>query len=146
MSELPVLGIEVLSKYAKPDEAAVDAELEAALSSLGRKIVVLDDDPTGVQTVHGISVYTGWDRRAIEAGFAETNPMFFILINSRSFTVEETRRAHVEIAENIAAVSRETGKKYILVSRSDSTLRDTSPGNRHVARDHRGADRPKNRR
>ncbi len=127
MSELPVLEIGVLEKYAKPDEVSVDAELRIALGKLNRKIVVLDDDPTGVQTVHGISVYTSWDPQAIAAGFAESNSMFFILTNSRSFTSEETRRAHTEMAENIAAISKETGKKYILVSRSDSTMRGHFP-------------------
>ena len=30
-----------------------------------KKIVVLDDDPTGVQTVHDISVYTNWEKASI---------------------------------------------------------------------------------
>jgi uncharacterized protein YgbK (DUF1537 family) len=127
MDEIPLPAIGILSKYPQPDERSVDAGLADALSRLDRKIVVLDDDPTGVQTVHDISVYTDWSRRAIESGFAETNSMFFILTNSRSFTSEETKRAHAEMAENIAAVSKATGKKYLLVSRSDSTLRGHFP-------------------
>ena len=31
------------------------------------KIIVLDDDPTGVQTVNGINVYTEWTEDAIAA-------------------------------------------------------------------------------
>ena len=31
--------------------------------------VVLDDDPTGVQTVHDVSVYTGFDGSTIEEAF-----------------------------------------------------------------------------
>lgn len=32
------------------------------------KIIVLDDDPTGVQTVHGVSVYTGLARHRPRLG------------------------------------------------------------------------------
>lgn len=40
------------------------------------KIIVLDDDPTGIQTVHGVCVYTNWSEESIRAGFEEENPMF----------------------------------------------------------------------
>ena len=59
--------------------------------------MVLDDDPTGVQTVHDVSVYTDWSYESIKKGFEEDNKLFYILTNSRGFTVEQTTRAHVEI-------------------------------------------------
>ena len=31
------------------------------------KLVVLDDDPTGVQTVHDVYVYTDWSMESIRA-------------------------------------------------------------------------------
>ena len=49
------------------------------------------------------------------------------MTNSRGFTVEQTTRAHNEIAEVVDAVARETGKEYIFISRSDSTLRGHYP-------------------
>jgi hypothetical protein len=55
------------------DEKMVDEKLAEALKTFNKKIVVLDDDPTGVQTVHGISVYTDWTEENIAAGFAESN-------------------------------------------------------------------------
>lgn len=91
------------------------------------KIIVLDDDPTGIQTVHGVSVYTDWSIESFRSGFAEKNNLFFILTNSRSFTAEKTAQVHTEIAENIAQVSAETGKSFILISRGDSTLRGHYP-------------------
>ncbi|MFA6505791.1 MAG: four-carbon acid sugar kinase family protein [Treponemataceae bacterium] len=127
MSDLPVLNVGILETVKKIDEKSVDGALRAALKNLDRKIVALDDDPTGVQTVHGISVYTDWDSRSVEAGFAETNSLFFILTNSRSFTAEETKKAHTTMAENIAAVSAKTGKKFIVISRGDSTMRGHFP-------------------
>ena len=54
-----------------PDEQKVNNLLINELQSFNKKIIVLDDDPTGVQTVHGISVYTDWTSESIEAGFAD---------------------------------------------------------------------------
>ena len=89
--------------------------------------MVLDDDPTGVQTVHDISVYTNWSEDSIRKGFAEENKLFYILTNSRGFTAAQTEIAHREIAKAVDAVSKETGKEYIFISRSDSTLRGHYP-------------------
>lgn len=54
------ISAEILNSYKKIDEAKADALLMAEIEKNNKKIVVLDDDPTGVQTVHDISVYTGW--------------------------------------------------------------------------------------
>lgn len=91
------------------------------------KIVVLDDDPTGVQTVHGVSVYTGWDEESIRSGFSDSRQVFFILTNSRSFSREQTEIVHREIAAKIERVSQDLNEDYLLISRSDSTLRGHYP-------------------
>ena len=127
MKEVKTIGIEILSSFKAVDEEKVNKLLEEALKKLNRKIVVLDDDPTGVQTVHNISVYTDWEQKTIEDGFNEENSMFFILTNSRGFTIAETTQAHKEIARNIATVSKKTGKNFIVISRSDSTMRGYYP-------------------
>lgn len=117
-----------LFKQIKPiDENIVNEKLNVALKTLNKKIVVLDDDPTGVQTVHDISVYTDWSEKTIADGFAEENSMFFILTNSRAFTAEHTSEVHKLIAERIVAESKKTGKDFIIISRSDSTLRGHYP-------------------
>lgn len=101
--------------------------LEQELRDLGKKIIVLDDDPTGVQTVHGISVYTDWTLESIEKGFLEKNSMFFLLTNSRGFTACETKNAHKEIASNVLRVAKKLNKEFIIISRGDSTLRGHFP-------------------
>lgn len=121
------LNAEVLGSYKKIDEAYVDELLKKEIELSNKKIVVLDDDPTGVQTVHDISVYTDWSEESIRNGFEETNNLFYILTNSRGFTAEQTTKAHREIAEVVDAVSKKTGKEYIFISRSDSTLRGHYP-------------------
>lgn len=126
MDERPI-GAEILRQYPPVDEAALDALLQRELAAARVKLVVLDDDPTGVQTVHGVSVYTDWSRESIRRGFAEESRLFYILTNSRSFTAEQTVSAHREIARRVAGVARETGSDYLLVSRCDSTLRGHYP-------------------
>jgi len=121
------LNISVFDKYKKIDEAAVDALLLEEIKKNKKKIVVLDDDPTGVQTVHDISVYTNWTKDSVRKGFDEENNLFYIMTNSRGFTAEETTKAHLEIAAVVDEVSKETGKEYIFISRSDSTLRGHYP-------------------
>lgn len=121
------ISTDVITSYKKIDEAYIDSLLEAEIKASNKKIVVLDDDPTGVQTVHDISVYTSWDRDSIRAGFDEENSLFYVLTNSRGFTAEQTTKAHHEIAAVVDEVAKETGKEYIFISRSDSTLRGHYP-------------------
>ena len=71
--------------------------LAAELAANADKLVVLDDDPTGVQTVHDVSVYTDWTEGSIREGFAERERLFYILTNSRAMTAAESSRAHEEI-------------------------------------------------
>ncbi|WP_329886468.1 four-carbon acid sugar kinase family protein [Pseudoramibacter sp. HA2172] len=121
------LDAKILKTFPTVDETTVDALLQAEIAKNQKKIVVLDDDPTGVQTVHDISVYTNWTKPAVEQAFAESNNLFYILTNSRGFTAEQTTAAHEEIAVTVDAVAKETGKDYLYVSRSDSTLRGHYP-------------------
>ena len=109
------------------DGQAVKEILQNELADFNKKIIVLDDDPTGVQTVHGISVYTDWTVESLEKGFEEENSMFFILTNSRGFTAAETEKAHTEIATNIVEVAKKLNKEFIVISRGDSTLRGHYP-------------------
>ena len=118
---------ELFAKIPAVDEAKVDAALDEEREAFDRKIIVLDDDPTGVQTVNGIYVYTDWTEESIAAGFAEENRMFFILTNSRAFQTTQTEEEHRTIAARVAAEARRTGKKFMLISRSDSTLRGHYP-------------------
>lgn len=121
------INAEVLTSFNKIDEAYIDGLLKKEIEANNKKIVVLDDDPTGVQTVHDISVYTNWDKDSIRQGFEEENNLFYVLTNSRGFTVEQTTKAHQEIAQVVDEVAQETGKEYIFISRSDSTLRGHYP-------------------
>jgi uncharacterized protein YgbK (DUF1537 family) len=124
MRERPLA--EVLGAYPPPRGEKAKALIAAALKQ-PRKIVVLDDDPTGVQTVHGVSVYTGWDAESIGAGFDEPGPLFFVLTNSRGMGPGESEAAHREIGGTIARTAQAKGRDFMIISRSDSTLRGHYP-------------------
>lgn len=91
------------------------------------KIMILDDDPTGTQTVHDVTVYTNWSPAAMDSLFAQENPVAFILTNSRALTETETRALHTEIAENACAAAQKAGCTFQIISRGDSTLRGHFP-------------------
>jgi uncharacterized protein YgbK (DUF1537 family) len=121
---------EFLTEYPETNaEETQKAEdlIAAEVRKNSRKIIVLDDDPTGVQTVHGIPVYTGWTAEDIEAGFDEPGALFFILTNSRGMTAAETAAVHGEIGKTIARTAQKKPRDFIIISRSDSTLRGHYP-------------------
>ena len=121
------LGIEILDSYKSMNEEELNKQLLECVEKNEKKIIVLDDDPTGVQTVHDVSVYTDWSEESIREGFNETGKLFYILTNSRGFTVEQTTKCHTEIIQNVNKISKETGKEYMIISRGDSTLRGHYP-------------------
>ena len=107
---------------------------DEAYRDFDSQVMVLDDDPTGVQTVHDIPVVTDWAEATLKDAMGE-NRMFFVLTNSRSFSAEKTAAAHREMAQNACRAARETGKRLMLISRGDSTLRGHYPLETKVLRE-----------
>lgn len=87
----------------------------------GTKIVVLDDDPTGCQTVHDIVLSFFWDVETLKR-LIEENDCFYILTNSRALTGERAYHLFAEISGNLLKTGYPAHKLRI-VCRSDSTLR-----------------------
>ena len=92
------------------------------------KIIVLDDDPTGSQTVHSCLLLTSWDVDTLRLGLADQSPIFFILTNTRALTPEQAESRTREVTHNLKeALAAEEIKDFLVVSRSDSTLRGHYP-------------------
>ncbi|MFA7387986.1 MAG: four-carbon acid sugar kinase family protein [Thiohalobacteraceae bacterium] len=96
------------------------------------KLVVLDDDPTGSQTVHSCLLLTRWDPETLRDALLDEAPLFFVLTNTRG--MEPRRAADVtrEVCRNLRTALEDlarTGRRIepILISRSDSTLRGHYP-------------------
>lgn len=89
----------------------------------GRRLAVLDDDPTGTQTVHGVPVLTTWSEEDLRWALRQPSSTFYVLTNSRSFPEEAAARMNREISANLASAAEEVGTEFAVVSRGDSTLR-----------------------
>jgi len=96
-------------------------------SSAHRVTVILDDDPTGTQTVHGIPVLTVWGYDEIVDQLARDTNAFFILTNSRALPPDQAYALILEICSNLKRASSATGRQIGIMLRSDSTLRGHFP-------------------
>ena len=99
------------------------------------RLVVLDDDPTGIQTVHGCLLITQWDEESVRHAFNDDVPFFYILTNTRAMTREEAARVTREAMEMVIKVNKDYGYRLIIISRSDSCLRGHFPLETDVIRD-----------
>ena len=103
------------------------------------KIIVLDDDPTGSQTVHSCLLLLKWDVETLVLGLQDASPIFFVLTNTRSLTPEAAAAVTTEVCENLKqALTRTNTTNFLLVSRSDSTLRGHYPVETDVIAEHLG--------
>ncbi len=96
------------------------------------KIIVLDDDPTGSQTVHGCLLLTRWDVETLRAALLDAAPLFFLLTNTRGMDARRAAAVTREVCRHLKtalAALRDEGSPInpLLVSRSDSTLRGHYP-------------------
>jgi uncharacterized protein YgbK (DUF1537 family) len=103
-------------------------QIQTTIKESGTKIAVLDDDPTGTQTVHGVPVLTEWSPESLRTILAESGAVFYISINTRSMDLPQAQAVNREVAANLKAASDAVGRDFVVVSRSDSTLRGHYPG------------------
>lgn len=96
------------------------------------KIIVLDDDPTGSQTVHSCLLLTRWDKDTLCEAILDASPLFFVLTNTRGMGAKPAADITREVCRNLKLALAELqhgGREInpIIVSRSDSTLRGHYP-------------------
>ncbi|MCD4851750.1 hypothetical protein LN996_13090 [Arthrobacter sp. AK01] len=134
------LEADVLAAF--PAEVQIPAHLvadavAASAATTPRVLVVLDDDPTGTQSVADLAVLTRWEAEDFTWAFThirenQTKPAVYVLTNTRSLDPAEAAARNEEIVRNAlsaAAAGDGTGPRLRLgfVSRSDSTLRGHYP-------------------
>lgn len=92
------------------------------------KIIVLDDDPTGSQTVHSCLLLMRWDVDTLRQGLRDASPIFFVLTNTRALSPAAAEQVTREVCQNLKqAIALEGVQEFLVVSRSDSTLRGHYP-------------------
>jgi uncharacterized protein YgbK (DUF1537 family) len=97
--------------------------IKKALADSGRRIAVLDDDPTGSQTVHDVAVVTVFDPDEIAAGLGGPGSTCFILTNTRSMGEADAVALNTRVGCMLFELSRRLDAPVDVISRSDSTLR-----------------------
>ena len=122
-SPIPRIKRAVLGSLPKAATDATFARIAGMLAARPSKLVVLDDDPTGCQTMHDIDVLAEWSHETLVKAFTDTRLCFYILTNSRSLGSPEAAALTREIARALRRASEATQVAFTVVSRSDSTLR-----------------------
>lgn len=89
--------------------------------------VILDDDPTGTQTVHDITVLTDASVALLTEQFLTPDRAFFILTNSRALPTGQASALITGICRNLRAAAGATGNTFTVILRGDSTLRGHFP-------------------
>ncbi len=116
-----------ISSLHEEEIRALREETKNSAEEFGSVFVVLDDDPTGIQTVHDVAVYTTWEEETLINALKREKRMFYILTNSRGLTADKSEKLHRDLMENLISASVKTGQKLSVISRSDSTLRGHYP-------------------
>ena len=112
----------------RPEGPAVDvAELAARVQASGRVLVVLDDDPTGTQSVADLPVLMTWTPASMGWALDQGRPAVYVMTNARSLGPAEAEQRNREVARAAFAAAGERGVELAFVSRSDSTLRGHFP-------------------
>lgn len=98
----------------------------------GLKIIVLDDDPTGSQSVHGCPLLLRWDPTTLRRGLLDPSPLLFLLSDTRALEPDQAAERVTSICRSLREVLGEPPGEsgpgsWLLVSRGDSTLRGHFP-------------------
>ncbi|MEM7034523.1 MAG: four-carbon acid sugar kinase family protein [Chloroflexota bacterium] len=128
MSTPPLSKADTLASLPEEWSSSLLPDIRQQVIDSQRTVVVLDDDPTGTQTVYDLPVLTTWSIETLEAELSNNTPIFYILTNSRSLPLVQAQALNKEIATNLSQASQNTGRDFTVISRSDSTLRGHYPG------------------
>ena len=96
------------------------------------KVLVIDDDPTGSQTVHSCPLLLRWDEDSLRHGLAHPSPLLFLLANTRALApsaAEDRVRSVCQALKPALAEAQAAGMidRWLVLSRGDSTLRGHFP-------------------
>ena len=107
--------------------AEARAEIAKQLTESRTQLVVVDDDPTGTQTVHGVRVYMDWSHETLRQALTSGNTASFISANTRALKSDEVRELARTIGQHVREAARMENMNVVVASRSDSTLRGHFP-------------------
>jgi uncharacterized protein YgbK (DUF1537 family) len=110
-----------------PPTREVPAERVREALAGARRLVVLDDDPTGTQTIRDLPVLTRWTVEDIRWALRQPTAGFFVLTNTRSLAPGPAAARNREVVRACLDAAEQEGVRLAFASRSDSTLRGHFP-------------------
>ena len=102
-------------------------DVRSARARGARPLIVLDDDPTGTQSVADLPVLNAWAPDDLEWALGTGAAAVYVMTNSRSLDPEAAARCNVEVVSAALEAARRLGIEVDIVSRGDSTLRGHFP-------------------
>jgi uncharacterized protein YgbK (DUF1537 family) len=93
----------------------------------GRRVVFLDDDPTGTQTIADLPVLTSWTVADLQWALQQPTAGFFVLTNTRSLSEADAAERNRQVVDALHQAATLEQVPYVIASRSDSTLRGYFP-------------------
>lgn len=126
---------------ALPAEQNVElfSDIQARVRASARLVIVLDDDPTGTQTVHNVPVLTRWDAALLKTEMQDAQSVLYLLTNSRSVPRDQAYALNQQVGARLMSVARAIGRDIRIISRSDSTLRGHYPAEINALQEALGA-------
>lgn len=116
----------LLEQYPAP--VRVDAaEVADRVRESGVTLIVLDDDPTGTQSVADLPVLTRWEQDDLVWALEQGRDAVYVLTNTRSLDAESAAARNREIVTAALAAAERLERRIAFVSRGDSTLRGHYP-------------------
>ena len=121
------VGLDELLAGYPPPAATTAQQVRAAARHSDRVLIVLDDDPTGTQSVADLPVLTEWSVESLCWALGQGRPACYIMTNSRSLDPDRAAERNRQVARAAFVAADRLGIPVGFVSRSDSTLRGHFP-------------------
>lgn len=123
------LTLDKLVQDYPPARQVEPGEIKNAQKETGMNpvLIVLDDDPTGTQSVTDLPVLLAWQPADFRWALGTAAPAIYVMTNSRSLDPAAAAAINVEVVEAALTAAHEQGVELKFVSRSDSTLRGHFP-------------------
>ncbi|AZZ47797.1 hypothetical protein C5C45_14625 [Rathayibacter rathayi] len=103
------------------------ARVAEAVARTNRVLIVLDDDPTGTQSVADLPVLTSWEPDDLRWALSQGARAVYVLTNTRSLDPDSAAERTRAVVGTASAVAADLGTPIAFVSRGDSTLRGHYP-------------------
>jgi uncharacterized protein YgbK (DUF1537 family) len=120
-------GVVSLERLLADQPAVLDVGANLDQVQKGRRLVALDDDPTGTQAIADLPVLTKWTVADLRWALQQPTTGFFVLTNTRGLSEADAAERNRQVVDALQQAASLERVPYVIASRSDSTLRGHFP-------------------